>query len=90
MHGDVLGLGDPPVNMPKSAVEQSRRSLMFDENAERISAAPISSAAATSALPITCSSTFTRLALASLAAGGRRRPTETDALPAVSGQKPRA
>ena len=33
----------------KSAVEQSRRSLMFDENAERTSAAPISSATARSA-----------------------------------------
>ena len=33
----------------KIAVEQSRRSLMFAENAERISAAPISSATARSA-----------------------------------------
>ena len=40
-----------------SAVEQSRRSLMFDENAARTSTAPISSATARSALPITCSST---------------------------------
>ena len=39
----------------KSAVEQSRRSLMFAENAERISTAPISSATARSALPITWS-----------------------------------
>ena len=39
----------------KSAVEQSRRSLMFAENAERISTAPISSATARSAQPITCS-----------------------------------
>ena len=37
----------------KIAVEQSRRSLMFEENAERMSAAPISSATATSALPMT-------------------------------------
>ena len=43
----------------KSAVEQSRRSLMFAEKAERTSTAPISSATARSALPITCSSTFT-------------------------------
>ena len=43
----------------KSAVEQSCRSLMFDENAERISAAPISSATAWSALPMTWSSIFT-------------------------------
>jgi len=42
----------------KIAVEQSRRSLMFAENAERMSTAPISSATARSALPITCSSTF--------------------------------
>ena len=41
----------------KSAVEQSRRSLMFEEKAERISTAPISSAIARSELPITCSST---------------------------------
>ena len=41
----------------KSAVEQSRRSLMFEENAERTSTAPISSAIARSELPITCSST---------------------------------
>ncbi len=41
----------------KSAVEQSRRSLMFEENAERTSAAPISSAIARSELPITWSST---------------------------------
>ena len=40
----------------KSAVEQSRRSLMFAENAERMSAAPISSAIARSAAPITWSS----------------------------------
>ncbi len=66
----------PPAS--KSAVEQSRRSLMFDENAERISAAPISSAAATSALPITCSSTFTRLALAALAAAAARRQPDGD------------
>ena len=37
----------------KIAVEQSCRSLMFEENAERMSAAPISSATATSALPMT-------------------------------------
>ena len=46
----------------KSAVEQSRRSLMFAENAERTSAAPISSQTARSAAPITCSSIFTLLA----------------------------
>ena len=40
----------------KSAVEQSRRSLMFAEKAERMSAAPISSAIARSDAPITCSS----------------------------------
>ena len=40
----------------KSAVEQSRRSLMFAENAERMSAAPISSAIARSDAPMTCSS----------------------------------
>ena len=43
----------------KIAVEQSRRSLMFAENAARTSTAPISSAIARSALPSTCSSTFT-------------------------------
>ena len=37
----------------KSAVEQSRRSLMFAENAERTRTAPISSATARSALPMT-------------------------------------
>ena len=42
-----------------SAVEQSRRSLMLEENAARISTAPISSAIARSALPVTCSSTGT-------------------------------
>jgi len=36
-----------------NAVEQSRRSLMFAENAERMSAAPISSAIARSDAPIT-------------------------------------
>ena len=41
----------------KSAVEQSRRSLMLAEKAERISTAPISSAIARSRAPITCSST---------------------------------
>ena len=40
----------------KTAVEQSRRSLMFAENAERISTAPISSATARSASPSTWSS----------------------------------
>jgi hypothetical protein len=44
----------------KIAVEQSRRSLMLAENAERISAAPISSAIARSAKPITWSWTFIR------------------------------
>ncbi len=44
---------------PKSAVEQSRRSLMFAENAERTSTAPISSQTARRAEPITCSSMFT-------------------------------
>ena len=39
-----------------SAVEASRRSLMFDECAERISTAPISSQAARSAPVMTCSS----------------------------------
>ena len=43
----------------KSAVEQSRRSLMLAENAERISTAPISSATERSALPRTWSSIFT-------------------------------
>jgi len=43
----------------KSAVEQSRRSLMFAENAERTRTAPISSATARSALPMTWSSIFT-------------------------------
>ena len=43
----------------KSAVEQSRRSLMFAENADRTSTAPISSATARRALPSTCSSMFT-------------------------------
>ena len=40
----------------KSAVEQSRRSLMFAENAERTSTAPISSAIERSDAPITWSS----------------------------------
>src|SRR5919108_1923075 len=43
----------------KRAVEQSRRSLMFAENEERISTAPISSATARSAWPMTWSSMFT-------------------------------
>ena len=43
----------------KSAVEQSRRSLMLAEKAERMRTAPISSATARSALPRTCSSMFT-------------------------------
>src|SRR5215211_7075531 len=43
----------------KRAVEQSRRSLMFAENAERINAAPISSATARSACPSTWSSIVT-------------------------------
>ena len=47
----------------KSAVEQSRRSLMFAENAERTSAAPISSAIARSEAPITWSSTSITRAL---------------------------
>ena len=47
----------------KSAVEQSRRSLMLAEKAERMSAAPISSATARSALPRTWSSIFRRHAL---------------------------
>ena len=42
-----------------SAVEQSRRSLMFAEKAERISAAPISSAIARRPLPMIWSSIFT-------------------------------
>ena len=42
-----------------SAVEQSRRSLMFAEKAERISAAPISSAIARRLLPMIWSSIFT-------------------------------
>jgi hypothetical protein len=41
----------------KSAVEQSRRSLMLAENAERMSTAPISSAIARSPAPMTWSST---------------------------------
>ena len=45
----------------KSAVEQSRRSLMFAENADRTSAAPISSATPRSACPRTWSSMFTLL-----------------------------
>ena len=40
----------------KSAVEQSRRSLMLAENAERTSTAPISSAIERSDAPITWSS----------------------------------
>jgi hypothetical protein len=36
----------------KSAVEQSRRSLMFAEKAERMSTAPISSAIARRPLPM--------------------------------------
>ena len=43
----------------KSAVEQSRRSLMLAEKAERIRTAPISSATARRALPMTWSSMFT-------------------------------
>ena len=43
----------------KRAVEQSRRSLMLAEKAERTSAAPISSATARKALPMTWSSIFT-------------------------------
>jgi hypothetical protein len=43
----------------KSAVEQSRRSLMFAENDERTSTASISSATARRALPMTWSSIFT-------------------------------
>ena len=43
----------------KSAVEQSRRSLMFAEKEERTSTAPISSAIERSALPRTWSSIFT-------------------------------
>src|SRR5438552_59534 len=43
----------------KRAVEQSRRSLMFAEKAERTRTAPISSATARSALPRTWSSIFT-------------------------------
>src|SRR5215475_8476464 len=39
----------------KSAVEQSRRSLMFAENEERIRTAPISSAIDRNDAPITCS-----------------------------------
>ena len=46
----------PPASS-KSAVEQSRRSLMFAENAERTSTAPISSAIARRPLPMTWSST---------------------------------
>src|SRR5690242_1087611 len=42
----------------KSAVEQSRLSLMFAENAERTRAAPISSATDRRALPMTWSSIF--------------------------------
>ena len=45
----------------KSAVEQSRRSLMFAEKAERTRTAPISSAIARRTLPITWSSTSHRL-----------------------------
>ena len=41
----------------KSAVEQSRRSLMFAEKAERTRTAPISSAIARRPLAITCNST---------------------------------
>ena len=66
------------------AVEQSRRSLMFAENAERTSAAPISSAIARSRQPRIWSSTFIRLPVrprarvrvrpgARRAAGGRDR-----------------
>ena len=51
----------------KSAVEQSRRSLMFAENAERISAAPISSATPRSALPSTWSSIVTVCAVSDAA-----------------------
>src|SRR5438093_6319961 len=43
----------------KRAVEQSRRSLMLAEKAERMRAAPISSATARRALPSTWSSIFT-------------------------------
>ncbi len=43
----------------KRAAEQSRRSLMFAENAERTRTAPISSAIARNALPMTWSSIFT-------------------------------
>src|SRR6187200_2888191 len=43
----------------KRAVEQSRRSLMLAEKAERMRAAPISSATARRALPSTWSSMFT-------------------------------
>ena len=42
-----------------SAVEQSRRSLMFAEKAERMSTAPISSAIERSAAPISWSSSST-------------------------------
>jgi hypothetical protein len=43
----------------KSAVEQSRRSLMFAEKDERTSTAPISSAIERNELPRTWSSIFT-------------------------------
>ena len=51
----------------KSAAEQSRRSLMFAEKAERTSTAPISSATDRRALPRTWSSMFTRLVSLQLA-----------------------
>ena len=62
-----------------TAVEQSRRSLMLAENAERISTAPISSATARSELPITCSSTFIASAPAC-----RRRSSRRASRPAPS------
>ena len=54
VHGDVLGLHRPSgPSASNSAVEASRRSLMFAEWAERTSTAPISSHAARSAPSIT-------------------------------------
>ncbi len=71
----------------KSAVEQSRRSLMLEENAARTRAAPISSAIARRPLPITWSSTAI---IGAPGRGCRVRPSFPTSPAAPSRSRPRA
>ena len=71
-----------------SAVEQSCRSLMFAENAPRISTAPISSAIETSWAPITCSSTGIMRPVRAVAFRWRRSRPPSPTAPSTT--RPRA